>query len=345
MTVDNNQSVSEFELIKRYFLNIGKASSLSSAIDVDIGDDCAVLSVAEGKRLAFSIDTLVAGKHFPEQADAVDIAQRALAVSISDLAAMGATPLAFTLALTLPAADVEWLQKFSDGLAKAADHYAIALIGGDTTQGPLSITIQVHGELPAHSAIQRKNAQPGDVVFVSGSLGDAAAALMVIDSTLSLEQVEHDYLLQRYYQPEVRIKLGESLLTVATAAIDISDGLLADVMHIAQASNVIIQIDAEKLPLSSAIKKIFLKEEREKLALTGGDDYELCFTAPPSAKAQINNVAKSLGVAITEIGRVVDRNNSAGGEEISGDLQNPMVRCVDADGNLMKYDRNGYQHF
>lgn len=324
--------LTEFELIARYFSDVGHSSkSAIVSVPLSIGDDCALISVPAGKELAISIDTLVVGCHFPEDASPYEIGQRVLAVSVSDLAAMGATPLAFTLALTLPEIDQSWLDGFSRGLRKAADHYNIPLIGGDTTRGPLTLTVQVHGAVASGRALKRSGAKIGDRVFVTGSLGDAAAALAMIQQRLAVtRQDDKLFLLSRFYCPEARVKLAEKLLDCASAAIDISDGLLADLGHLCRSSAVAAKISSQQLPLSSVLDSLVAKQQAIGYALTGGDDYELCFTAPPAARKNIQALSLQCDVPITEIGEIT-----------AGD----HVVCVGPDGDGLDVNETGYQHF
>ena len=320
--------LSEFELISHYF-----ADGLTTghpAIELGIGDDCAILTVAAGQRLVMSIDTLVEGRHFLAEAEPFDIAYRALSVAVSDLAAMGASPLAFTLALTLPSAEQAWLQAFSNGLRSAAQHYGIALIGGDTTRGPLVISVQVHGCLPNEQQLLRSTAKPGDRIYVSGKLGDAAAALAIMQQQLAVEAPHKGYLLSRFNRPQARLQLGQQLLSVASAAIDISDGLLADLEHIAEASGVAATIYTDRLPLSAALCASCDQQQAQRWALNGGDDYELCFTVSPEQAETLPAIAGECGLALTDIGEI-----STG----SG------VRCLDADGKVVELPSTGYQHF
>ncbi|MBL4827645.1 MAG: thiamine-phosphate kinase [Spongiibacteraceae bacterium] len=322
----SSSSLSEFEVIQHFFSNIGS----SAEIDLGVGDDCALLSIPNGQRLALSIDSLLVGRHFPADAAPFDIAQRALAVSISDLAAMGARPLAFTLALSLPDVDQNWLQSFSEGLRASAGHYQIPLIGGDTTKGPLSITIQVHGLLPGKAGLQRDGAQPGDRIFVSGCLGDAAAALDVLQQKIILDTNKKKYFYSRFYQPQARITLGVALLNVANAAIDISDGLLADLTHIARASSVAATVYSEKIPFSDVLVQSVNNDQALRYALTGGDDYELCFTANARHRQQLAKYADMFGVPITEIGEITSGEG---------------VQCLDQQGCALEFAVTGYQHF
>jgi len=288
--------LTEFALIARYFSALGRGD----AVDLGVGDDCAILRLPPGQRLATSMDTLVAGVHFPEDAFPEDIGYRAVAVATSDLAAMGASPLAMTVALTLPEADDFWLTTFSEGLAAAVSQYKLPLVGGDTTKGPLAITVQVFGALPGDSALLRSGATPGDLVYVSGTPGDAAGGLAFLQERWQPEPEHAEYLLGRFYRPTARLELGVELLGSATAAIDISDGLLADAGHIASASGVKINIESALLPLSAALASHSNREKALQWALCGGDDYELCFTLPaalpvPRGCTRIGEVTKGEG--------------------------------------------------
>jgi len=268
---------SEFDIIYRYFSDLGRGE----AVDLSVGDDCAILCLADGERLATSVDTVVEGVHFPEDIFPEDLGFRAVSVAASDLAAMGATPLGMTVALTLPGVDELWLNAFSQGLARAVSDYRMPLVGGDTTRGPLTISVQVMGGVPAHDALLRGGARVGDGVYVSGTLGDAAGALAFLNGEWQPGPDHAEFLLDRYNLPRARIALGQQLLGRATAAIDISDGLLADAGHIAAASGVGIRIDPGALPISTALASHSRPEEILSWALGGGDDYELCFCLPP----------------------------------------------------------------
>ncbi|ARN74412.1 thiamine-phosphate kinase [Oceanicoccus sagamiensis] len=337
--MSDSGQLSEFDIIARYFADIDGGTTVGTTVDttagqsavtLGVGDDCALLSLPPGQQLALSIDTLVSGRHFPENANPYQLAERALAVSISDLAAMGATPLAFTLALTLPAVDTQWLDGFSRGLRAAAQAYKLPLMGGDTTQGPLSLTVQVHGSVSAQTALKRSAAKPGDAIFVSGTIGDAAVALAMIQGRLTVDQAQQNFLNQRFYQPSARLDIGQGLLGLANAAIDISDGLLADLAHIAKASQLAAVVNVDQLPLSSVIKAVVEKPQALAYALSGGDDYELCFTAPPENRALIKTLGQQLGVPITEVGTM---------------LAGSGVSCIDASGGDVSVDASGYQHF
>ncbi len=271
-------ALDEFTLIRRYFT----PSVLPPQIVAGVGDDCALLAVPAGCELAISVDTQVCGVHFHADANPALIASRALRCAASDLAAMGASPLGFTLALTLPAADETWLAAFSRGLAETADALQCPLMGGDTTRGPLCISVQVHGAVPVGQALRRSGARAGDAVWVSGTLGDGAAALALLEQRLSVSPEADVFLRQRFYQPEIDFAIGVKLRGVATACIDVSDGLLADLGHIATASGLAARIRRANLPVSPLWQDCVAAEQAYQWALTGGDDYRLCFTAPVS---------------------------------------------------------------
>ncbi len=284
---------SEFTLIYRYFSALGRGE----AVDLSVGDDCAILRLEQGERLATSVDTMVEGVHFPADTFPEDVGFRAVSVAASDLAAMGARPLGMTVALTLPEVDELWLNSFSQGLAQAVSEYDLPLVGGDTTRGPLTIAVQVLGALPFERAMLRDGARPGDRVFVSGTLGDAAAALAFLQGDWRPEPDAAEHLLQRFNRPRARLPLGRELLGKASAAIDISDGLLADAGHIAAASGVGIRLDLPTLPLSPFLASHPDRDQVLRWALAGGDDYELCFCLPPAEQAP---------AGCTHIGEVVE---------------------------------------
>ncbi len=318
-------ALGEFELIARFFTDIGRARA---EIALGIGDDCALLNPPAGQQLAISVDTLVADVHFPAHGDAALIAQKALRSNLSDLAAMGATPLAFTLALTLPQADAQWLAQFAHGLRECANEFDLALIGGDTTRGPaLVITIQIFGTAPIGVALTRSGAEIGDAIFVTGTLGDARTALDYLTLPRSQLDAEQNYFLQRYYTPTPRVQFAEQLRGIANSAIDISDGLAADLGHILECSRVGAKIDPNRLPLSDALRR---KSNAIDFALHGGDDYELCFTVSRDRVSQLHDVARQCGMRVTEIGEIV-----ADGE----------LFMLDANGNATPLARKGYKHF
>ncbi|MBC9252343.1 thiamine-phosphate kinase [Pseudomonas alcaligenes] len=314
----------EFELIRRFFA-AAPCAQAAEGVALGIGDDCALLQLSPGEQLAVSTDTLVAGVHFPVSPDPFLLGQRALAVAASDLAAMGAEPLAFTLALTLPEAHADWLAAFARGLSQMAQGCGLALVGGDTTRGPLSLTLTVFGRVPAGQALTRGGAQVGDLLCVGGELGDAAGALPLVLGQQQSQGVQADYLLQRYWAPQPQLTLGRLLRGQATAALDISDGLLADCGHIAKASGVALHIEAARLPLSPALQAV-AGAAAVDCALAGGDDYVLAFTLAPQRLAAL----QAAWPACTVIGWVV-----AG----SG------VQLLDAAGHIVNPPRAGYQHF
>lgn len=315
----------EFELIRRYFAAAPCAQGGDGVVH-GIGDDCALLALPAGEQLAVSTDTLVAGVHFPDACDAFLLGQRALAVSASDLAAMGATPLAFTLALTLPSASEAWLVGFARGLQVMAQHCSLALVGGDTTRGPLSLTLSVFGRVPSGQALLRSGAQVGDLLCVGGELGDAAGALPLVlgQREASLDVAEP--LLARYWAPQPQLALGQALRGRATAALDISDGLLADCEHIAKASQVALQIELEQVPLSAPLRAFAGEEQARICALGGGDDYRLAFTLPPVQLADLQADWPEI--------RVIGRVQAGSGVEL-----------LDAAGQSIDPPRSGYQHF
>jgi thiamine-monophosphate kinase len=270
---------SEFSLIEHYFSHL---TTERTDVILGIGDDCALLQCPDGKELAVSIDTLVEGVHFFADVDPHALGYKALAVNLSDLAAMGAEPAWFTLALTLPEHNKTWLEGFSSGLAKAAETCDVQLIGGDTTRGPLTISIQVHGLVDTGKALRRDRAKPGDKIYVSGTLGDAGAALKHRLERWAPDVLNDDdwrFLKQRLEYPTPRNELAEKILFYATSAIDISDGLLADLGHILNRSGVGADLLISKLPISDSLKKL-PEDLATELALSSGDDYELCFTVP-----------------------------------------------------------------
>ena len=291
----------EFDLIARYFTRPGRHAVLG------VGDDCALLQPQAGMQLAVSSDMLVEGRHFLSITPAAGLGHKALAVNLSDLAACGAKPLAFTLALALPFIDENWLAGFSKGLWDLADAHGCELIGGDTTQGPLNICITVLGEVPPGDALLRQHAQVGDDIYISGTVGDARLALEVFKGTVSLEATYFEAARLRMERPTPRIELGLALRGVANAAIDVSDGLLGDLGHILQRSQVGAVIETAWVQDSAAISDAMQSvafNKRLDFALAGGDDYELLFTAPPDQADEVLEAGEQCGVSITCIGRI-----------------------------------------
>ncbi|KPX02718.1 thiamine-phosphate kinase [Pseudomonas savastanoi] len=315
----------EFELIRNYFA-AAPCAQVGEEVALGIGDDCALLALAPGEQLAISTDTLVAGVHFPDVCDPILLGQRALAVSASDLAAMGARPVAFTLALTLPQVDADWLQAFARGLNHMALGCSLRLIGGDTTRGPLSLTLTVFGAVPAGSALTRSGACAGDLLCVGGALGDGAGALPLVLKQRSAEASIAEALLARYWSPQPQLALGQALRGRATSALDISDGLLADCGHIARASGVRLVVERDRLPMSDQLLTLFDLPSARQAALSGGDDYILAFTLPSGHLASLLDE----GWPVHVIGRV---------EKGQG------VVVVDGAGLDVTPDTRGYQHF
>lgn len=296
-----------------------------------IGDDAALLQPRAGHELAVSTDTLVAGVHFPAQTTPFDLGWKSLAVNLSDLAAMGAEPAWATLALTLPAADAAWLAAFCDGFGALARRHGLALVGGDTTRGPLAIGVTVHGFVPAGAALRRDTAAAGDRVLVSGVLGEAAAGLACLDGRAQAAgAAEHDLLLARLYRPEPRVALGLALRGIASAAIDVSDGLCQDLGHIAARSGLAATLQADWLPLSDALAHCGDAVQRLQWQLAGGDDYELCCAVPPQRVAAAQAAAAACGVVLSEIGAFAPGTG---------------VQVVDADGRAFRLARGGWEHF
>lgn len=287
----------EFDLIRRYFLPVAEQQGHPDLL-LALGDDCAIQRVPADQDLVFSVDTQVEGVHFPRDYQPEYTAWRALAAAASDLAAMGATPVCFTLALTLPEASESWLEGFGRGLAQAAFRFGLALAGGDTTRGPLTISIQVHGTVPKGQGLMRSGAKVNDLVAVSGTLGDAGAALGYLD--VPEPDDDERALLERYHHPLPRLELGQALRGFASACIDISDGLGADLGHILERSGVGATLNTSLLPLSGPLKRC-TGEGAPRLALSAGDDYELCITVSGESWARLSEEIKN---QLTVIGRI-----------------------------------------
>jgi thiamine-monophosphate kinase len=302
-------------------------------VRIGIGDDAAVLAPPSGKELAVAIDTLVEGVHFPPGTAPADIGWKALAVNLSDLAAMGASPAWALLSLTLPSADAAFVEGFAEGFAKLAQPHRLALVGGDTTRGPLTVSVAVHGFVPPGQALTRAGARVGDAVLVTGTLGDAAAGLHALqhpprddDGRAGLR----GFLIERLNRPTPRLAVGTALRGQATACVDVSDGLLADLGHICAASGVAAEIEAALLPRSSALLELYDDTTALHFALSGGDDYELCVTVPAARVAELQAGLARLGCGATKIGRIVEGEG---------------VRVRAADGASLATDRPGWEHF
>mgnify|MGYP004468429697 FL=1 len=291
----------EFDLIKRYF----SRKSLQNDVILSVGDDCAITSIPTGYQLAITTDTLVEGTHFLPSISPADLAYKSVAVNLSDLAAMGATPAWVSLALTLPEIKDEWLAEFSQSLFAILDRYGVSLIGGDTTKGPLSITLTAQGFLPENKGLFRHQAKVGDWIFVSGFLGDSAAGLDMLLKNSKIITESDRYLMQRHLRPTPRVELGLALRAFSCCALDISDGLLADLEHILERSQVGAEIYIENLPLSRHLCTQYEQTQAEKFALTGGEDYELCFTVSEEKREEMENVLRSQGIKVTCIGQIL----------------------------------------
>lgn len=292
----------EFDLIARYF---DRFKSLRRDVQLGIGDDCALLTVAEKQLLAVSTDTLVAGTHFLPDIDPADLGYKALAVNLSDLAAMGADPAWLSLALTLPEVNEAWLKAFSDSLFELLNYYGMQLIGGDTTRGPLSMTLTINGLIPAGRALTRGGAKIGDWIYVTGTLGDSAAGLAILQNCLSVEDtVARNYLLTRHLRPQPRVLQGQALRDLASSAIDISDGLISDLRHVLKASECGARIELDELPMSQMLTGNSDAEQALRWALTGGEDYELCFTVPEINRGALEVALSHLGADYTCIGQI-----------------------------------------
>ena len=296
----NRLMMSEFQLIEHYFRREPRAAG---PVRLGVGDDCALLKVPEGETLAISTDMLVEGRHFFAGADPFALGHKTLAVNLSDLAAMGARPLGFTLALSLPAADADWLRAFSTGLLGLADTHQIELIGGDTTRGPLNLCVTAFGSVPEGEALRRKGACPGDEIWVSGTLGDAKLALSMLLGDIALEADLLTVAAKRLHTPTPRTALGIALRGIASAAIDISDGLSGDLGHILAQSGAGAIVNADALPLGQALSRRALREKRE-FAASGGDDYELCFCAPAQMHSAVLEAGRRSQTTVTCIGRI-----------------------------------------
>ena len=339
----------EFDLIARYFSwgdDFNK--SLAQGIALGVGDDAAVLDVPAGRQLVASIDTLISGVHFPENTAADAIGHKALAVNLSDLAAMGATPAWFTLALTLPEINTDWLDGFSQGLRTLAQQHRIALVGGDTTQGPLSISIQAMGFADIGKAMLRSGAKAGDRLYVTGSLGDAAAGLQAYLDNLALAETDRRFCRKRLDYPQARLAESRIIKDYASSCIDVSDGLLQDLRHILQASSgngvkLGAKLDSRKLPLSAALKRLDQNLARQ-YALSGGDDYELLFTISRQKEALfLEAMSRHELAGVSCIGEITDRE-SLMSEDMSEDMMDSMAdSIVDENNNPLK--SAGYNHF
>ncbi len=299
----------EFDVIARYF---SWDTIATDKVVLGVGDDAAVLDVPADKQLVTSIDTLISGVHFPEDTSAQAIGHKALAVNLSDLAAMGANPAWFTLALTMPEINNDWLKGFSSGLQSLAQHYGVLLVGGDTTRGPLSISIQVMGLVDKGKALLRSGANVGDKIYVTGTLGDAAAGLQTILGKLTLAQTDQQLCQQQLHQPQPRLRESQAIREFASSCIDISDGLLQDLSHILSASEVGAKLDTKDIPFSAALKTL-KQAQALQFALSGGDDYQLLFTIPAEKEALFLKVLQAdmhcIGVITNDKNTIIDQHD------------------------------------
>ena len=321
--------MSEFDLINQFF----KSTAVNRAdVLLGIGDDCAILSPPDNKKLAVSTDTLICGVHFPESTSAENIGYKSLAVNLSDLAAMGADPAWVSLAISLPEANKIWLKSFMSGFNELAEKYNVALIGGDTTQGPLSVTVNITGFIDADKTLKRSTARSGDLIFVTGYIGDAYIGLKTIlnndfNNRLSSQQLA--YCENKLNRPQPRIDVGNLLKGFSASAIDISDGLLADLNHICKASNVGADININNIPVSNALLNYYQDQPDWSSILTAGDDYELCFTCSESQAIDMQNVMKENNITVSCIGKITDAC------EIICKLNN----------QILSFEQTGYNHF
>jgi len=320
--------LSEFELIRHYFTHPAPHTRLG------VGDDAALVRVRPGMELVVTVDMLVAGTHFFPDADPRRLGHKALAVNLSDIAAMGATARWATLALALPRVEPAWLRAFASGFMRLARRHGVALIGGDTTRGPLAVSVQLLGEVPNGQALLRSGARAGDDIWVSGRLGDAAMAVAARKRRVKLEAHELRAALRRLDAPTPRLALGAQLRGIAGSAIDISDGLCADLGHICKRSQVSALIEFERLPVSAVARKRIDMPVVRAAVLAGGDDYELCFTARPERREAVRAAARRAGVPVTVVGRIERPMRRA-----------QRVRVVDGSGRIMALGKGGYDHF
>jgi len=314
----------EFDLIAKYFTRATPGAVLG------VGDDCALLAPSPGMQLAVSSDMLLEGRHFSPQDSPAGLGHKSLAVNLSDLAAMGATPRWATLAIALPEENDAWLTAFARGFFRMADMHGIELVGGDTTRGTLTISITVMGEVPPGQALRRDGAQAGDDVWVSGVIGSAALALAYRQGRLFMEQIDAAKVLPALYLPTPRVELGIALRGIASSAIDISDGLLGDLGHILERSHVGASLEFSALPTLPVTQAYLHEAVARDCVLAGGDDYELCFTAPADKRAAVVAAAESAGVAVTRIGRITAE---------------PGLGVLDTNGQPLRFEHTGYDHF
>ncbi len=330
----------EFDLIQRFFKTQSKAmlDKNPGSVILGIGDDCALLETDPAEEIAITSDMLVSGRHFFADANPEWLGWKALAVNLSDLAAMGAKPLGFTLALALPKADPVWLEAFSKGLFAIAHQYSCPLIGGDTTAGPLNICITAFGSVPREKAIRRSGALEGDDIWASGCLGDARLTLAALRHEIKLSKNDLEAIEARMHQPTPRVNLGIALRNIANAALDISDGLLGDLKHILKQSNQDAEIFLDQLPKSATLSNQSM-DIQNQYAASGGDDYELCFTAPTSKRDEIAKISADLKLPLTQIGSIKRMQKST-----------PEIKLINSTGVALKQEQvnqlfQSFDHF
>jgi len=319
---------SEFELIRRFFTYPAPGARLG------VGDDAAILRARRGRDLAVSADMLVAGRHFFPGADPARLGHKALAVNLSDMAAMGATPRWALLSVALPGVDARWLAAFMRGFMRLARRHGVDLVGGDTTRGPLNLSVQIIGEVPAGRALRRDGARAGDDVWVSGTIGDAALALAAMRRRLPLTRRERARLEEKLHAPVPRVALGEALRGLSRCAIDVSDGLVADLGHICERSRLAAVVEFERIPVSKVLARHLDRPVAHAAVLAGGDDYELLFTAGRSRREAIARLSRRLRLPLTRIGAIGPRRG-----------RGALVTVLDADGRPVPVGKTGYKHF
>lgn len=319
--------LSEFEVIRRFFTYRAPGAVLG------VGDDAAIVRARRGSDLIVSADMLVSGRHFFRDARPAQLGHKALAVNLSDMAAMGAVPRWATLSIALPGIDARWLKAFMGGFMRLARRHRVDLVGGDTTRGPLAICVQIIGEAPAGMALRRDGARAGDDVWVSGVIGDAALALAALKGRIRIPAGELRRIEKKLHAPAPRVTLGAALRGVARSAIDVSDGLVADLRHICERSKVSAVVTLDRIPVSATMKRHLDRPAARAALLAGGDDYELCFTASRSRRDAVARIARRLRITLTRIGRIV------------GARGKPAVIAVDAKGRPVRLRQAGFDHF
>ncbi len=319
--------MSEFSIINKYFTESTKARA---DIVLGIGDDCAIFRPCADFEYLISVDAFLEKVHFPSCTSPEDVGYKALAVSLSDVAAMGGDPIWVTMALAMPQQNEAWLAGFSQAFVELAEDYNVQLIGGDTTRGPLGVVVQIAGQVPVGRAITRCGASPGDIIYVTGVIGEAGLGLKIINNEVSVENEWSQALLRRLNRPEPRVRLGSALRGVASAAIDISDGLLQDLQHILDKSHVGAIIHVHQIPISIHYQNILDTLGGWQVPLSSGDDYELCFTIPPENQWEIESLAVKAGCALTRIGEITRERN---------------LVCLSSEGQVLPMTKSGFDHF